>query len=181
MRAMCAAMLSLEAIILALAVPVMIAVEDVSKPVALSLGLGLAVLCLLTAGALRRPEAYYVGHLIQVGAICLGFLVPVMFFVGAMFAALWLGAFFLGRRIESDKARWAAEADDSGMVEVRPVADQASDEGPVHRHRDRHPGHHRPRSQRTHSMIDCTTCAQAIPISAVQTSNWWRASWVSKC
>ena len=111
MRAMCAAMLSLEAIILALAV---IAVEDVSKPVALSLGLGLAVLCLLTAGALRRREAYYVGHLIQVGAICLGFLVPVMFFVGAMFAALWLGAFFLGRRIESDKARWAAEADDSG-------------------------------------------------------------------
>ena len=114
MRAMCAAMLSLEAIILALAVPVMIAVEDVSKPVALSLGLGLAALCLLTAGALRRSEAYYVGHLIQVGAICLGFLVPVMFFVGAMFAALWLGAFFLGRRIESDKARWAAEADDSG-------------------------------------------------------------------
>ena len=113
MRGMCAAMLLLEAIILALAVPVMISVEDVSTPLALTLGFGLAALCLLTAGALRRPEAYVLGHLIQVGAICLGFLVPVMFFVGAMFAALWFGAFFLGRKIEGDKARWAAEAESS--------------------------------------------------------------------
>ena len=110
MRAMCAAILTLEAIILALAVPVMISIEDVSKPLALSIGLGLALLCILTAGALRRPQAYVVGHLIQLGTVAMGFLMPVMFFVGAMFTALWLGAFFLGRRIESDKARWAAEA-----------------------------------------------------------------------
>lgn len=104
-------MLTLEAIILALAVPVMIAVEDVDPPVALGLGFGLAALCILTAGALRRPQAYLVGHVIQVGAISLGFIVPAMFFVGAMFAALWFGAYVLGRRIEADKARWAAEAD----------------------------------------------------------------------
>ncbi|MEV7395844.1 DUF4233 domain-containing protein [Aeromicrobium sp. NPDC092404] len=110
MRGMCAAMLTLEAIILALAVPVMISVEDVSTPLALASGLGLAVLCVLTAGALRRPQAYVVGHVIQVGAMALGFLVTVMFFVGAMFAALWFAAFFLGRRIEEDKARWAREA-----------------------------------------------------------------------
>ena len=110
MRGMCAAMLTLEAVILALAVPVMISVEDVSKPLALASGLGLALLCLLTAGALRRPQAYVVGHAIQVGAIGLGFLVTIMFFIGAIFAALWFGAFFLGRRIEADKARWAREA-----------------------------------------------------------------------
>ncbi|MCW2787731.1 MAG: hypothetical protein JWQ91_1779 [Aeromicrobium sp.] len=110
MRGMCAAMLTLEAIILALAVPVMISVEDVGKPLALTTGLGLALLCILVAGSLRRPRAYVVGHAIQIGAIALGFLVPIMFFVGAMFAALWLGAFFLGRRIEDDKARWAREA-----------------------------------------------------------------------
>ncbi|MGA8988713.1 DUF4233 domain-containing protein [Aeromicrobium sp.] len=107
---MCAAMLTLEAIILALAVPVMISVEDVSTPVAVVTGLGLALLCIVTAGALRRPAAYLVGHAIQVGAVALGFLVPVMFFVGAMFAALWFGAYLLGRRIEADKARWAEEA-----------------------------------------------------------------------
>ncbi|VXC17675.1 DUF4233 domain-containing protein [Aeromicrobium sp. 9AM] len=113
MRGMCAAMLLLEAVILALAVPVMISVEDVSTPLALTSGLGLAVLCLLTAGALRRPQAYLVGHAIQLGAIALGFLITAMFFVGAMFAALWFGAFFLGKRIEEDKARWAREARES--------------------------------------------------------------------
>ena len=39
MRGMCAAMLTLEAVILGLAVPVMISVEDVSKPLALVSGL----------------------------------------------------------------------------------------------------------------------------------------------
>lgn len=109
MRGMCAAMLTLEAIILGLSVPVMISVENVDKVWALVVGLGLAVLCLLVAGSLRRPQAYLVGHAIQVGAIAMGFLVPIMFFVGLMFAALWFGAFFLGRRIEADKARWAQE------------------------------------------------------------------------
>ena len=103
-------MLTLEAVILALAVPVMISVEDVSKPLALISGLGLAALCVLTAGALRRPQAYLAGHAIQVGAIALGFLVTIMFFIGAIFAALWFGAFFVGKRIEEDKARWAREA-----------------------------------------------------------------------
>lgn len=111
MRGMCAAMLTLEAIILGLAIPVMISVEDVDKSLAIGLGSGLAVLCILTAASLRKPWAYVVGHLIQLGAIAMGFLVPIMFFIGAMFGALWLGAYFLGRRIEADKAAWGAEAD----------------------------------------------------------------------
>lgn len=110
MRGMCAAMLSLEAIILGLSVPVMISVEGVNKGAALTLGLGLAVLCVLVAGSLRRPKAYLVGHAIQLAAIAMGFLVTIMFFVGLMFAALWFGAFFLGKKIEQDKARWAREA-----------------------------------------------------------------------
>jgi len=120
MRGMCAAMLTFEAIILGLSVPVMIGVEDVDKTWALTVGLGLAVLCILVAGSLRRPQAYLLGHAIQVAAICMGFLVPIMFFVGLMFASLWFGAFFLGRKIEDDKARWAREAaeetGDAGQV-----------------------------------------------------------------
>lgn len=109
MRGMCAGMLTLEAVMLALSVPVMISVEDVDTPLALGMGLGLAGLCVLTAGLLRRPWAYLLGHGLQVGAISLGFIVPVMFFVGAMFAVLWALAYLLGRRIEADKARWAGE------------------------------------------------------------------------
>jgi hypothetical protein len=111
MRGMCSAMLSLQAIVVGLSTPVMISVEDVNKSAAITIGVGLAVLCVLTAGALRRPEAYWVGHAIQVATIATGLLVPIMFFIGLMFAALWFGAFFLGRKIEADKARWAAEAE----------------------------------------------------------------------
>ena len=102
-------MLTLEAIVLALSVPVMIAVEDVDTGPAVGLGLGLAVLCIVTAGLLRHRWAYLVGHAVQAGAICLGFVVPVMFLVGTIFAVLWAAAYLVGRRIESDKARWAAE------------------------------------------------------------------------
>lgn len=110
MRAMCSAMLSLQAIILALSIPAMISVGGVDKALAFSVGGGLAVLCILIAGLLRKPWAYVLGHVTQVATIAMGFLIPVMFFVGAMFALLWAGAFFLGRRIEADKAAWAAEA-----------------------------------------------------------------------
>lgn len=111
MRGMCAAMLTFEAILLALSTPVMIAVEDVDKGLALTLGIGLSLLAIITAGSLRRPGAYWVGHGIQVASIGLGFLVPAMFFVGGLFAVLWIAAVVLGRRIEADRARWAAEAE----------------------------------------------------------------------
>lgn len=111
MRGMCAAMLTLQAIIVALSVPVLISIEDVDTALALSLGLGLALVCVLTAGMLRKPWAYWVGHACQVATVGLGFLSSSMFFVGALFALLWFSAFFLGRRIEDDKARWAAEAE----------------------------------------------------------------------
>lgn len=108
MRGMCSAMLCLEAVVLGLATPVMVAVEDVGTGVALGVGLGLAAAALLTAGLLGRAWGYYVGHAVQVCAIALGVLVPVMFFIGAMFAALWITAYLLGRRIEADKAARAA-------------------------------------------------------------------------
>jgi hypothetical protein len=104
-------MLSLEAVVLGLSVPVMISVEDVDTGTALGIGLGLAALCVVTAGLLRLAWAYWLGHAIQLAAIGLGVLVPMMYAVGALFAALWFAAFFLGRKIEADKARWAAEAE----------------------------------------------------------------------
>lgn len=113
MRGMCAAMLSMQALILGLSIPVMIAVEDVPAITAAAIGGGLAVACIIVAGILSRPWAYPVGHALQLATIATGFLVPIMFFIGVMFAALWLGAVLLGRRIEADKARWARESDPS--------------------------------------------------------------------
>jgi hypothetical protein len=108
-RGMAAAVLSLEAITLGLTTPVMITIADVSTGTALAVGLGLALVCLFLAGALRAEWAYAVGYVVQVAAIALGFVVPVMFGLGLIFAALWAGADLLGRKIERERAEaWAA-------------------------------------------------------------------------
>ncbi len=115
-RGMCAAILSLEAIVLALTTPVMINLAGVPVGTALAVGLGLCVACLLLAGLLRWEAAYAVGWLIQVAAIALGFVVTMMFVLGAIFALLWGTAYFLGRKIERERAEaYAAyEAEQAG-------------------------------------------------------------------
>lgn len=108
-RGMCAAVLALEAVVLGLTTPVMIAIADVPVGIALAVGLGLAVVCLLLAGMLRSEWAYRAGYVVQVAAVGLGFVISMMFFLGAVFAALWAGADLLGRKIERERAAaWAA-------------------------------------------------------------------------
>lgn len=101
---MCAAILSLEAIVLGLTTPVMINLADVPWRTACAVGLGLCVACLLLAGLLRWEAAYAVGWVVQVAAIGLGLVVPMMFLLGAVFALLWGAAYFLGRKIERERA-----------------------------------------------------------------------------
>jgi len=107
-RSMCAGMLTLQAVVLFLAGLVMTGVTDVGFGVAVSIGLSLALLCLLAAGTLRRPWGYGLGWTVQVVSVGLGLVVPVMFFLGAVFGALWAGAYFLGARIDREKAEHAA-------------------------------------------------------------------------
>lgn len=103
-RGMCAAILSLEAVVLGLTTPVMINLAHVRWQTAVWIGLGLCVACLLLAGLLRWEAAYLVGWVIQVAAIALGFVVPMMFVLGGIFALLWGTAYFLGRKIERERA-----------------------------------------------------------------------------
>jgi hypothetical protein len=103
-RGMCAAILALEAVVLGLTTPVMINLAHVPWRTACAIGLGLCVACLLLAGLLRSEAAYLAGWVIQVAAIGLGFVVTMMFVLGAIFALLWGTAYFLGRRIERERA-----------------------------------------------------------------------------
>jgi hypothetical protein len=103
-RGMCAAILSLEAVTLGLTTPVMINLANVPWRTACWVGLGLCVACLVLAGLLRSEIAYAAGWVVQVAAIGLGFVVPLMFGLGAIFALLWGTAYFLGRKIERERA-----------------------------------------------------------------------------
>lgn len=110
-RGMCAAVLSLEAITLGLTTPVLISIADVEVATALAVGLGLMVACLLVAGMLRSEWAYGLGWVIQAAALGLGFVIPLMFVLGGIFALLWGTAYFLGRKIEQERAAAYAALD----------------------------------------------------------------------
>jgi hypothetical protein len=119
-RSLAATMLSLQAVVLGLTTPVMISVASVPVATALWVGLGLMVACIVVAGMLRRPWAYYLGWAIQVASLALGFVTSVMFVLGAVFLALWAGAFFVGAKIDRERAErevlereWAAEHGES--------------------------------------------------------------------
>ena len=103
-RRLCAAILFLEAIMLGLTTPVLISVSQVEPAVALWIGLGLCVACIVIAGLLRFKLAYLVGWAIQFAALAMGFKVGVMFVLGAIFLALWATAYFLGAKIEREVA-----------------------------------------------------------------------------
>jgi Protein of unknown function (DUF4233) len=103
-RMMCASVLGFECIVLGLVTPVLISVEDVSTGIGLAIGLGLAAAAVLIAAMLRFEVAYAAGFALQVAALALGFVVPVMFVLGLIFGALWTTAYVLGRKIEREQA-----------------------------------------------------------------------------
>ena len=103
-RGLCAAILSLEAVTLGLTTPVMISVAHVPAGRAAAGGLGLALVCVVLAGSLRHPVVYWLGWLVQVAALALGVVVPLMWVLGVVCTALWAGADLLGRKIERERA-----------------------------------------------------------------------------
>ncbi|GII97254.1 DUF4233 domain-containing protein [Sinosporangium siamense] len=105
MRRLCASVLGMEAIVVGLSTPVAISVGGVAPALAVTVGIGLALLCIVTAGLLRWRFAYVLGSLAQVLAIGAGFLVSSMFFLGALFLALWITAIIVARRVEGVTSR----------------------------------------------------------------------------
>lgn len=97
-RRLCAAVLVLEAVVVALAIPVAIKVSGADAASAGIAGGGLAVVCLLLCGLLRYGWAYYAGTLVQVAAIVAGVWVPLMYVLGVVFAALWVWAMVMPLR-----------------------------------------------------------------------------------
>lgn len=106
-RSLCAGILGLQAVVLLLTTPVMLTLTDIPTVLGLVIGLGLTVACVVVAGMLRRPGGMALGWAIQAASIALGLLVPAMFAIGLVFLALWAGAYFLGARIDRERAQRA--------------------------------------------------------------------------
>ena len=79
-----------------------------------AVGSGLAVVFLLASGLARRPWGVALGTGLQVVLVSLGFVVTSMFLVGLLFAGLWAWLVWIGRKVDRDRRRWAADLASGG-------------------------------------------------------------------
>lgn len=105
---MASAVLVMESLTMGFAL--LLAKDDASST-ALWLGGVLAIVLLLTPGLLKRKIGFQIGSVLQIGLIAYGYVEFTMYFLGALFAALWIIAIVLGRKGEAIKARLIAERD----------------------------------------------------------------------
>lgn len=101
MRVVLMTVLIFEVVAFGLAIPVMIFISDVPAAAAAGFGGGTALLAVVAAGLLRNQVGYVLGWLTQFAGLALGLLTPTMFIVGTLFAAVWVLAFALGKRLDS--------------------------------------------------------------------------------
>ena len=62
-------------------------------------------------GMVGRPGGVALGWALQIALIASGVFVPMMFFMGAVFALLWWTSVHFGRKVDEAKARFAAQAE----------------------------------------------------------------------
>ncbi|MFJ4921938.1 DUF4233 domain-containing protein [Streptomyces sp. NPDC088725] len=110
MRTLCASTLIGEFFVIGFAGLVAMKSDDLSMGTVWTVcGIGM-LLSVLLCGMLGRPGGVQLGWVLQIALVASGFVVPVMFFLGAVFAALWWASVHYGRTIDEAKARWAAQA-----------------------------------------------------------------------
>lgn len=102
MKRLCATVLVMEAIVIGLAIPVAIHIDHLMPRTAGLTGGIAVVMAIVLAGLARRqlPATLVIGSALQVFVIVCGTIVPVMYLLGAIFAALWVIGIWLGWHVE---------------------------------------------------------------------------------
>jgi hypothetical protein len=81
----------------------MLLVND-NKSSGIWVGWVIAIFALLTAGLLKKKIGWILGSVLQVALIGYGYFVTPMYFMGALFALLWVAAIVVGRKGEAIRA-----------------------------------------------------------------------------
>lgn len=97
-RGVLAGILGLEALVVLL-IPRTIAFTTGLGPVRTGICIGLAVVLVLAAGLVRRPWGIGLGSVLQVLFFATGIMIATMFFVGAVFIAIWVRVLMLRHEV----------------------------------------------------------------------------------
>ncbi|MET9622127.1 DUF4233 domain-containing protein [Streptomyces sp. NPDC006464] len=111
MRTLCASTLIGEVFVIGFAGLVAMKDDSLSMAAVWSVCGVAMLLSVLLCGMITRPGGLQLGWALQIALIASGVVVPVMFFLGAVFAVLWWASIHYGRKIDEAKARWAAQAE----------------------------------------------------------------------
>jgi hypothetical protein len=106
--------LVLEAIVLFFVSLTAFGLRALPPAVALGGGLGLIAVFLIVSLLQRYRWGIAIGWVLQAVIICLGILVPLMYFVGAGFAAIWVYCYLKARQIEKQNRGALASPDQGG-------------------------------------------------------------------
>ena len=118
LRQLCGTVLIFEAIVIGLAIPVAIVLEHANHGLAGGIGGALAVCAVLIGGVVGRPGmgwAVLAGTVLQVLVIASGVVVPAMYALGVIFAALWVTGIWLARRHQPTAAGTGTPAPSSTL------------------------------------------------------------------
>ncbi|MEW9518687.1 DUF4233 domain-containing protein [Streptomyces tubercidicus] len=111
MRTLCASTLIGEFFVIGFAGLVAMQTSELSTVTIWTVSGIAMLLSLLLCGMLTRPGGVQLGWALQAALIASGFVVPTMFFLGAVFAALWWASVHFGRKIDAAKARWSEQSE----------------------------------------------------------------------
>lgn len=126
MKVLPPAVLFLEAIVVALAIPVALTVGGRDAVVGWVLA-ALAVLLVLAAGMARSPRGVAIGSVLQVAVIAAGVLLPAMLLVGLIFLGVWITAIYYGSQADRIEAQHQAEAAQIARASADEARSQASE------------------------------------------------------
>jgi hypothetical protein len=102
-KRLCTTVLVMEVVVIWLAIPVALAVEHARPQRVGVAGVVLALAAVVLAALARRRLRWVIvgGSVLQALVIAAGVIVPVMYFLGAIFAAFWVIGLRLGHRLDA--------------------------------------------------------------------------------
>ena len=102
--------LGLEAVLMFFVMLTAFGVKALPPAIAFGGGIALIVALLFSGRLLRYPWGVWVGWFLQAVLIALGIVLPVMYFIGIGFTAIWVYCFVKGRQIDIAKRAAQEEA-----------------------------------------------------------------------